>query len=654
MPAAQRKVLLIGWDAADWRIISPLLDRGLMPVLSSVIETGVMGNLASLENMLSPIVWTSIATGKLPHKHGVLGFVEPVPTPEGVRPVGSASRQTKALWNMLSEAGLKTHVVGWFASHPAEAINGICVSERFALTPPGSPETWPLPAGAISPEGAAAWLEELRVHPTEIEGAALVPFIPRAAELDQSDPRTAHLLTQLARILAKAASMQAVATAILEKEPWDFLGVYFQAIDELGHHFMPFHPPTLPGVSAQDVAFYGGVMEMAYRFHDLMLGRLLALAGPDVTVLLVSDHGFESGAQRPGTIANDHATMAGWHRRYGIIAMAGPGLCVDQRIYGSSVLDVAPTVLHLMNLPVGTDMDGKVLVTAIQDPGEITRRDTWDDDTHSQAIPVPATAAEENAVLDQLVALGYLEPPDPGASPQRDIARREIQYNRIASLIEAMDYAGAATHARELAAECPCERRYRLKLVQVLLHTQQHDEAADALATLEADHGVCSGSHRLAAHLLLAQRKTPEALERFQQAEQLGGPTPDLLEQLGWVFLRQRRWADAESRFRAALALDPDRPHSHTGLARALVRQDRDEAALESALTAVGLLHFLPIGHFQLGAILSKMGDYPRAIQAFEIGLSMQPGSAHALRYLSLLRRRVSPPNFPAVQAFSR
>ena len=127
-----------------------------MPVLSSVVATGVMGNLASLENMLSPIVWTSIATGKLPHKHGVLGFVEPAPTPEGVRPVGSSSRQTKALWNILSESGLKTHVVGWYAGHPAESINGICVTERFTLTQPGSLENWPLPKGTISPEEAAS------------------------------------------------------------------------------------------------------------------------------------------------------------------------------------------------------------------------------------------------------------------------------------------------------------------------------------------------------------------------------------------------------------------------------------------------------------------------------------------------------------------
>ena len=275
--------------------------------------------------------------------------------------------------------------------------------------------------------------------------------------LDQSDPETARLLTDLAIILAKAASLQAAATAILEKEPWDFLGVYFQALDELGHHFMPWHPPVLPGIDPQQAEIYGGVMEMGYRFHDMMLGTLLQLAGPDIMLVLVSDHGFESGLQRPGTIANDHATMAGWHRRYGIIAITGPGLTANERLYGSSVLDITPTLLHYFGLPVGGDMDGKVLITAFENPAPLLRRPTWDDPASSPApvanASTASTAAESQAVLDQLIALGYLEAPEANQPTQlHDTARRELQYNRIGSLIEARDFPKATRHARDLAA----------------------------------------------------------------------------------------------------------------------------------------------------------------------------------------------------------
>ncbi|MGH9356724.1 MAG: hypothetical protein ACRD10_11395, partial [Terriglobia bacterium] len=59
-----KKVLLIGWDAADWKVATPLLDQGLMPALDDFINHGVMGNLATLRPILSPMLWNSIATGK--------------------------------------------------------------------------------------------------------------------------------------------------------------------------------------------------------------------------------------------------------------------------------------------------------------------------------------------------------------------------------------------------------------------------------------------------------------------------------------------------------------------------------------------------------------------------------------------------------------
>jgi autotransporter-associated beta strand protein len=74
-----RKVLLVGWDAADWKVIQPLLDAGKMPHLARFLGQGVRGNIATLQPALSPTLWTSIATGKRPYKHGILGFSEPDP-----------------------------------------------------------------------------------------------------------------------------------------------------------------------------------------------------------------------------------------------------------------------------------------------------------------------------------------------------------------------------------------------------------------------------------------------------------------------------------------------------------------------------------------------------------------------------------------------
>ena len=74
MTRKKNKVLLIGWDAADWKIINPLLEKGQMPALDKLINDGVMGNIATLNPPLSPMLWTSIATGKRAYKHGMIVF----------------------------------------------------------------------------------------------------------------------------------------------------------------------------------------------------------------------------------------------------------------------------------------------------------------------------------------------------------------------------------------------------------------------------------------------------------------------------------------------------------------------------------------------------------------------------------------------------
>ncbi len=125
------KVLLIGWDAADWEMIDPLIEGKQMPALARLIGGGVRGNLATLQPVLSPMLWTSIATGKRADKHGICGFTEPLPDATGIGPVRSTSRKCKALWNIFSQAGRRTNLIGWFASHPTEPINGVILTDNF-------------------------------------------------------------------------------------------------------------------------------------------------------------------------------------------------------------------------------------------------------------------------------------------------------------------------------------------------------------------------------------------------------------------------------------------------------------------------------------------------------------------------------------------
>jgi predicted AlkP superfamily phosphohydrolase/phosphomutase len=334
------KVLLVGWDSADWQVITPLLEQGHMPALNHLINNGVMGNLATMEPIISPMLWNSIATGKRPDKHGILGFIEPDPDNRYVRPFTSTSRKCEALWNIFTRQSMNSHVVGWFAGHPAEPIKGTCVSELFQKAVGATDQPWPIKPGTIHPPELAEILAPLRVHPMELESAMILPFVPDAAKVDQTKDK--HLST-LARMLAETISVHAAATYLLEHQPWDFAAVYYDAVDHLSHAFMPFHPPKLPEVSDSDYELYKHVVSNTYIFHDLMLGRLMQLAGPEAHIMLISDHGFYSDHLRPRGIPDEPSGPTVCHRPFGIFCMAGPGIKKDQRIYGAGILDIAPT-----------------------------------------------------------------------------------------------------------------------------------------------------------------------------------------------------------------------------------------------------------------------------------------------------------------------
>ena len=202
------RVLLIGWDAADWKVIQPLLAAGEMPNLARLIAGGLRGNIATLYPVLSPMLWTSIATGKRAYKHGIHGFHEPLPDGSGVRPISILSRRPKALWNILNQNGYRSIVVGWWPSHPAEPINGVMVSNHFSQ-PVGSPGKMPrLPAGTIHPGALSESLAGLRVNPMELTGDFIRPFVPEYEQVDQAQDKRLHTL---AKQIAETMSIHAVA-----------------------------------------------------------------------------------------------------------------------------------------------------------------------------------------------------------------------------------------------------------------------------------------------------------------------------------------------------------------------------------------------------------------------------------------------------------
>ena len=162
-----------------------------------------------------------------------------------------------------------------------------------------------------------------------------------------------------------------------------------------------------------------------------MLGRLIELAGPETTVIVVSDHGFKSDDRRPAYIPPEAAGPAVEHRHFGMICMRGPGIKQGETLYGASILDIAPTVLHLFGLPVGRDMDGHVLTTALESAGAVETIASWEDiagrsGQHPDEARFDPVAANE--AIKQLIDLGYV-------APRRTTCRRRSRSVSRSSII---------------------------------------------------------------------------------------------------------------------------------------------------------------------------------------------------------------------------
>jgi len=678
-----KKILLLGWDAADWKVITPLMDAGKMPNLEKLVSQGVMGNLSTLYPVLSPMLWTSIATGKRAHKHGIHGFTEPDPATGGVRPITNLGRKTKALWNILQQNGLKSNVVGWWPSHPAEPISGVMVSNHYqqATKPLGKP--WPMRPGTVHPPKLAEALAEFRIHPLELEGDMLLPFVPKAASLD---PNQDKRLLSVAKILAETASVHAAATALMQLEPWDFMGVYFDGIDHFCHAFMKYHPPRLEWVPEEDFELYQNVVKAGYQFHDLMLGAYLQLAGEDTTIIIVSDHGFHPDHLRVREIPNEPAGPADEHRHFGVIAMRGPDLKKDELVFGASLLDVTPTILAMFGLPLGQDMDGKPLLDAFTSPPSLAYLPSWDavpGDAGLHPAGMQTDPVDQAEALKQLVDLGYIDKPDESLEKAAQQTIKELRYNLARDYQDSRQIPAAFALFAELWDENPDDSRFGVHLLECQLRINRTEEArsslerlvrekeryakaaAEALQKLSEEwkdkkpEDLSEDEHRrlnqlrkkagvnhhtlafLQGRVLAACGEHEHALKAFAQAEQVQVHNrPSLFQHEAESLVALRRWADAKAKLEEILAIEPVNAQAQLGLSRVHLASKRPELALDAALASIGLIYHNPKAHLYCALALRRLGRRDDAIAALQTALAQNPVFPAAHRLLAAIYRK--------------
>ncbi len=632
-----KKVLLIGWDAADWKVMNPLMDAGQMPTLEKLVNGGVMGNITTLDPPISPMLWTSIGTGMRPYKHGISGFTEPDPAGNQIRPVSVTSRKVKALWNILGQQGLKTHVVGWWPSHPAEPINGIYVSNNFQLADQPYGHHWPMPTGTIHPVNRTEEFAELRVHPGEITAEHLLPFVPEASMINQDED---DRLANIAKLLGHTASLHNCATHILENEEWDFMAVYFDAIDHFSHGFMHFHPPQLPDTSDHLFNLYKDVVNSAYRYHDMMLERLLQLAGEDTTVMIGSDHGFHSDHLRPKAIPNYQAGPTHEHSPYGMVVMNGNGIKKDAQLFGASILDVTPTILSMFGLPVGEDMDGTVLANAFESQPQIETIESWEKiegDCGMHPEELREDPIEARAALDQLVALGYIDKPDEDTNKALSDCVYENQFYMARAYMDAGKMHDAVKLLKPLFDDNAEVARYGLyyaKALQTVGDIKECRRVADLIAPKSEEDKRTPSMNMLEGSLLLSEKKPETALKYFQKALDASPSALGVHLQIGIGFMNLELWDKAIAAFDQELLLDAESAVAFQNKGICMIRLNREKEGLEMLLESVGLQYNNAVAHYFLGIAFHQNNYRENAIQSFEVALRMEPGLNRAKQWL--------------------
>gem|GEM_PF-504271 len=425
-------VLLIGLDAADWESIDPLLAQGRLPNIKALLDRGIQGPLRSYNPMVSPLLWTTVATGKGPDVHGVADF-SVVQAKTGARvPISSRYRKVKAIWNILSDLDRSAAVVGWWASYPADRIHGVMVTDRVAALSmlPNRETLAASPGYTYPPETLASLLpdfsrpseislEELRTFApvTQEEYRAGLNWIahpPATPEGEKGKPPVQDPVGLLLKILTAARNYQVAGLNLLGRGPFDLTAIYFEGIDLVGHRFQHYRPPKMQMVSSQEYAEFNNVVTAYYLYQDRLLGELARKAGAGTTVMVISDHGFKTGERRPeGVLPYTVDQPVEWHREDGIFILSGPSAARGSLRQRADLYDIAPTLLALLGAPIPSDMPGHVISDAL-DPEFLRKYPPASLPTYEGLGEKRQTEAEGDSeavsaeMMAQLRALGYV------------------------------------------------------------------------------------------------------------------------------------------------------------------------------------------------------------------------------------------------------
>jgi predicted AlkP superfamily phosphohydrolase/phosphomutase len=414
-----RRLIVVGIDGLGPADVQPDAAGGHIPSLSRLARRGAFGPLATLQPTEGPPIWTTLLTGRLPRDHGIesastyrlrASAEEWALLPKGTgvglleraglvarRPVTSASRKRRALWNVLDAFEIPSGLVGVWATHPPEKIRGFVLSPYFYVLR-GDPERAP---GALLPKDLLAEVEARAVNPSNLDPALLreltdAPAVGRAPLED----RTLRGLVEQA--LAPDLTSLRAAEVLRSAYAPAFFVIAFHGYDAAGHAFYRYaHPEVFGDVTPEKARRYGRVLVGYASFLGQWISRLEQGLGAGDVLVVLSGHGLQPtplwrrliGVLTGTTVAD--ASHGG--APDGFFLAVGDGIRPGAVVQGASVVDVAPTLLYLMGLPVARDMEGRVLTEIVDEAFAADNPVTFIPSYESLAVApaAPAPPAEE-------------------------------------------------------------------------------------------------------------------------------------------------------------------------------------------------------------------------------------------------------------------
>ncbi|MCI0451190.1 MAG: tetratricopeptide repeat protein, partial [Candidatus Latescibacteria bacterium] len=507
-------------------------------------------------------LWTTMATGRYPEDHGVLNFTVVDPQTGARVPISRLYRKVDAFWNMLSRHGRTVDVVGWLATDPAEAINGVMVTDKFGYVAYAPGDTARAHASNIHPLERANELTAFVVHADDVpkvERFVRIPDDELARHRGAFDPKDP--VNNLIHLYASTLTFRNIALTLWEKDQPDVLAVYFEWVDAMSHLFMLHAPPRMPDVPQDEYERYSRAIDQAYVVQDEILGEIMAHMDERTVLMVISDHGFKSGSAR---LKNRPEIWAGnaalWHRLDGIVAFYGAGVKKGATIEEASILDVAPTILALSGLPRASDMPGQPIVSVFD--GAVVASFSSEtvatlDGPRDASSQTPASGAADAETMKKLEALGYLTPDN--ADAHNNLGQRYQQRGEYAKAVEAYQKAIEMRPSFHSAYNNLAVCYGKLKMYQ------EAEAALRKCIALKPDDFYAMNN---LAVMLIETGRVEDGLRLAESAVRTEPGYANGRVTLGSAYAMTRRFDEAEREFKEALRLEPDNAAAATNLQR--------------------------------------------------------------------------------------